>query len=241
MKVIALADQHGLLPEIPECDLLILGGDLAPDLPITPRSGIGYAAGVKAGATRQLDWFKNEFADWLLKIPARYVVAIAGNHDFGLELPHAARELSHLNWIYLRDSEVTIGKGDVGWQGDPLRIYATPWVPALENWAFYASDDALRHRAAAIPEGLDILITHGPPYGFCDTVMRGHVGDVPLAARLRELSAVGMGPEVVVCGHIHEGFGVEYLDDISIVNAAFVNERYEAVNGLTELVEFSHG
>lgn len=228
MKVIALADQHGLLPEIPECDLLILGGDLAPDLPITPRSGVGYAAGVKAGATRQLDWIATDFKQWLEEIPAKKVVAIAGNHDFGMEYPWAHRDLDQLRWTYLRDSETYI---------DGLHIYGTPWVPFLEHWAFYASDEALRHRAAAIPEGLDILITHGPPYGYRDVVERGHVGDVPLTARLRELSAAGMAPEVVVCGHIHEGFGVEYLDDIPIVNAAFVNERYEAVNGLTEIGE----
>lgn len=226
-KIIAVADLHGLLPNIPECDLLLISGDIAPDLPILSKHGTGYASGVKAGAHRQLEWLANDFREWLDEIPAKTVIGIAGNHDFAFEFPHASSELGDLRWAYLRDEEI---------KADGLRIYGTPWTPALPNWAFYASDSMLRARAESVPEGLDVLLTHGPPYGYCDDVIgAGRVGDVPMAARLRELSASGTAPKAVICGHIHEGFGVEYLEDIPIINAAYVDEKYQPVNGLTSI------
>jgi Icc-related predicted phosphoesterase len=234
MKIIAVADLHGLLPNIPECDLLLIAGDIAPDLPMPSRHGSGYAAGVKAGQHRQLDWLADDFKRWLEEIPAKEVVGIAGNHDFAFELPHAYRDLDGLRWTYLRDEAHLTDAG--------LYVYGTPWVPALPNWAFYASENMLRHRAAAVPENLHILMTHGPPYGYRDKIITGtSVGDVPMAARLRELSASGEAPKAVICGHIHEGFGVEHFEDIPIINVAYVDENYEPVNGVTEIVEFSYG
>jgi DNA repair exonuclease SbcCD nuclease subunit len=66
--IYALADIHGQLPDwrdCPECDLLLIGGDICPDM--LPED--------------QFRWLNQVFRTWLERVPARNIVGIAGNHD----------------------------------------------------------------------------------------------------------------------------------------------------------------
>lgn len=55
---------------------------------------------------------------------------------------------------YLQGSAVEI---------EGLKIYGSPWQPEFQGWAFnLPRGPRLREKWRLIPEGLDILVTHGP-------------------------------------------------------------------------------
>lgn len=236
MKILATADTHGNLPEVPaNCDLLIHAGDICPDFADMAYAR-GYASAARNGDQRQRHWLDTEFRAWLdgLFEQGTAVVGIAGNHDFVFEKPFLVPD--DLTWKYLKDEEVCVGLGGGGvlLPKQRLRIYGTPWVPNLRNWAFYGRHEFLEARAQAIPEGLDILITHGPPLGSADEVSgAGHVGDEPLRHRLMTMERP---PKAVVTGHIHEGFGVYPLrPGCTLYSVSYVDEAYDPNRTLVRL------
>jgi Icc-related predicted phosphoesterase len=105
----------------------------------------------------------------------------------------------------------------------------------------------LEVRADSIPPDVDILISHGPPYGFLDFVAPQfgslNVGDRPLRDRLERGS---LRPRVMVCGHIHEQYGVHVVTHpfhdgtTTIMNVSHNTENYEPINRPMEIVEFSY-
>ena len=73
MKIIAISDLHGNLPEITEAaDLLILGGDISP---LNIESNLLLVEG----------WLSNVFSEWINSLPVEQVIMIAGNHDYWFE------------------------------------------------------------------------------------------------------------------------------------------------------------
>jgi hypothetical protein len=106
-------------------------------------------------------------------------VVIAGNHDWPFaDEPEAARALLGEGVLYLQDAGATV-------QG--LRFWGSPWQPEFCNWAFnLPRGRALADKWALIPEGLDVLVTHGPPRGIGDVAtFGGHTGCEDLLSRLR--------------------------------------------------------
>ena len=227
MRIILTSDLHGNLPEIPECDLLIIAGDICPDFMYYAKKREDY----QNGAREQARWLNTEFRDWLAAVPAAHVVGIAGNHDFVFEEPDKHPVWPDLPWHYLQDSEITIGG---------LRIYGIPWVPNLASWAFFGGYGGVESMYLdKIPEGIDILVSHGPPQDYGDQIGGDgkyglaeptHVGCENAGAMLERVK-----PRVFVCGHIHEGFGWYRHPDIEegIYNVAFVDANYDP-RGLVE-------
>jgi len=212
MKIIAVSDLHGYLPQdVPECDILLLGGDICPHFG-NMRTKPGSPEDVKG----QLNWLHTIVADWLDRVPAKVVVAIWGNHDF-VGMHHKP----NVPWVLLQDGEVTV-------QG--VRIYGTPYTTRIYDWAFMEHDAKLIERFDRIPSGLDILISHGPPLWCCDRpggTKGDHLGS---AALYNKLSTMMQPPKAAVCGHIHGGKGrglaMNPNKDVPIWNVAGVNEQY---------------
>jgi predicted phosphodiesterase len=97
MKVVAISDLHGHLPDIPECDVLCICGDT---FPIEAQDDQVMSTG----------WFYLEFIPWVESLPCKKVLLIAGNHDFILyqnNLTIAKRKLfDRLTFYYESDKLV---------------------------------------------------------------------------------------------------------------------------------------
>lgn len=214
IKVVALSDLHGTLPpsrNFPKCDLVLIGGDI-----FGPH-----------GILDQSIWLHKEFTPWLENLPAEKIIGVAGNHDFiWEEAPHLVPKMP---WTYLQDSECTYK----GW-----KIYGTPWQPRFYDWAFNMDEPDLKERWKLISDDTDILVTHGPPYSFGDTVSRlhgketdPHVGSPSLLERINVVR-----PKLSIFGHIHPGFGVFNHEGMTLANVSIVDERYIWTHQPTEFV-----
>jgi predicted phosphodiesterase len=199
MRIVCLSDTHNLHDRIrvPEGDLLVHAGDA------TMR---GTAEEIAA------------FFDWLAGLPHRHKVVVAGNHDFLFERePARARGLVH-GATYLEDSAVEI---------EGLRIWGSPWQPWFYDWAFNLRRGApLREKWDLIPQGTDVLVTHGPPHGVLDRVDQGELVG---CADLRE-AVTRVRPTLHLFGHIHEGYGQERGEGTTFVNASICDRAYRPVN-----------
>lgn len=195
MRIVAISDLHGYLPSaVPDADLVLIAGDVCPDA---------------AGPGDQAHWLRYRFAPWAQRLRAGAKVMCWGNHDF---VGHMLRHYpGSLPVEVVTDRKVSV----LG-----LTIYATPWTRTVPGvWAFDVELDQLATYMAAIPSGIDILMTHGPPYGVLDRVVSGHrVGSKALADAVARVK-----PKLHVFGHIHEARGQEG----SSYNVAIVDERYE--------------
>lgn len=202
LKIVAISDLHGKLPAIPECDLLLIGGDICP-----------CRGSQQSGITFQSFWLRGEFEPWLRDVPAKHVVATWGNHDW---IGERAPERVRLPWTMLVDQSTELFG---------LKIYGTPWQPVFFDWAFNLTEPQLERKWAAIPDDTDILLLHGPPHGIGDMADSGHVGSPSLRRRVSEVK-----PRLAVFGHIHSGYGVYEVGGSKLVNASLLDESYRMVN-----------
>lgn len=229
--VYAASDLHGRLPLPPgDATLLLLVGDICPDF--RPHSGQHWEFVDREGY-QQGRWLDTTFRAWLEDCADSNieVVAIWGNHDFVGEHPDLVPP--DLPWVLLQDEAAHVGY--TANRTADYHIYGTPWVPGLKYWAFYGRPEALKLRAEAIPEGLDILMTHGPPQGAGDFIPTSQkqrekygnydgerVGD----AALRDAIARAK-PRITLCGHIHEDRGSHRTaSGEAVLNVAAVDEYY---------------
>jgi Icc-related predicted phosphoesterase len=192
MKIVLLSDTHQLHDQlvVPPGDLLIHAGDSC-----------------RRGTLEEL----SAFNDFLGRLPHPHKIAIAGNRDYSFERqPEESRKIL-TNAVYLQDEEITIGG---------LRIYGSPWQPPFMNTAFnLPRGEALREKWALIPQGIDILVTHTPPYSIGDRTAGGElVGCRDLLEAVRRIK-----PRFNVFGHIHEGYGQYNKNGILFINASMTD------------------
>lgn len=203
MDILAISDQHGNLPEIPPCDILLIAGDVCP----MHDHSLNF----------QLSWLETNFKEWLNKIPAKRVVMTFGNHDNVSQQKKEAVQRIGLRADLLFDETVVV---------DGIKIWGSPWSNWFYDWAWNAYEPQLKEIYSKIPDDVDIIITHGPPRGYCDTTLYAdRIGSISLLERLEEMSK-----KVLVCGHNHEEFGKAITPKGNTVyNVALVDSRTRAI------------
>lgn len=199
-RIVATSDLHGELPDIPECDLLIIAGDICPDGP----------------PAFQAKWLDGECRKWLEGISSQEIVLVAGNHDQIFEKESYLPK--DLPWYYLKDSSIDLFG---------FKIYGTPWQ--LPFWgAFNLPEEELAKKYANIPKDVDIFISHGPAFEILDEVGKfkiQHTGSRSLKNKVFEIK-----PKLFICGHIHEAYGMCTSEGIIFANVSLLNDRMEVAH-----------
>lgn len=213
MKICHISDSHERHAQLvlPEADILIHSGDFS-------------MTGAKAKVI--------DFIDWMARQPFKHKICIAGNHDLSLQEHHKSRkEILKLfksnNIIYLKDSSIII---------DGIKYYGSPWQPVFYNWGFnLPRGKALADKWALIPDDVNVLITHGPPYGVLDLVVDDisnigrdlHQGCQDLTNRLMNLTEL----KAHCFGHLHLNGGQQkILGNVIFSNAAICTDSYSPTN-----------
>ncbi|KAK2459250.1 hypothetical protein APHAL10511_008727 [Amanita phalloides] len=199
-RFVCLSDTHSRVCPVPDGDVLLHSGDL---------TNSGVISEVR------------DTMEWLCGLNHKVKIIIAGNHDLTFD-----REWYEANWTgrhWVQEDEnaiMELVKGPAAKEagivyldcekyqfsveegGKMWSVYGSPWQPEFCNWAF----NYKRNRAHVIVDKIpkvDILLTHGPPYGVLDeTKGKLKVGCETLAKRLPQLQ-----PRLHLFGHIHEAHG----------------------------------
>lgn len=225
ITIVCVSDTHGTQPPLPPGDVLLHAGDLS-------------VWGSLAEIQEQLNWLDAQ--------PHAQQVVIAGNHDllFDTDFQRAHPEI----WYQAIKASVGVNSeddpaveecisqtaGNLIWGnvkylqneslelkvtgGRVLKIYGSPDTPlhGLSAFQYPRADDVWSHR---IPADTDIIVTHGPPWGHLDGIKKS---GCPFLAR----AVTRVRPRLVLCGHIHVGYGREekVLDGVGQAHEAILGQ-----------------
>lgn len=144
-----------------------------------------------------------DFIEWYKKIPIKYKIYVAGNHDGSIERKLVTKmDFKIADIIYLEHEFVEI---------EGLRIFGSPYTPTFHDWFFMKARDKTFKLWDNVPidKPIDIFICHGPPKGILDTSLDSNnnmefCGD----ESLRKIILNKIKPKLMCFGHIHDCDGV---------------------------------
>jgi Icc-related predicted phosphoesterase len=189
LRLVLLSDTHELHREVdvPDGDIFIHAGDFTM-----------FSKSMEAVV---------DFNDWLGELPHRHKIVVPGNHEFFLEADPSER-------FMLDNAIVLINEGT---EIEGLRLWGSPVTP-LYGGAFDLRSAKDRKRLyAQIPHDIDVLVTHGPPFGILDTapISGLHEGCPELLE-----AVMWVRPRLHVFGHIHTAYGIFQTEHTTFINAA---------------------
>lgn len=192
MKIWAISDTHtyhNILP-VPEVDMVIFCGDATISIDSNKNPNVFFSS-------KELF----HFCEWFFDLPIKYKVFVPGNHDLACQRPSMGFEqlFTENGCIYLQHDYTEV---------EGLRIFGSPYthIFSAAKWAFKAAKHKMNKYWNQIPDDLDILITHGPPFAtlsYTDDKETGKIVDAGckhLYTRVNEIK-----PRFHFFGHIHNG------------------------------------
>jgi Icc-related predicted phosphoesterase len=151
-------------------------------------------------ASNWLDPYRNEsemrsFIEWFAALPIPNKIFVPGNHDTSVEKGLISRDwIEGLGINLLIDQALTL---------NGIKFWGTPWTPRYGSWAYMKDRGTINRVWERIPDDIDVLICHGPPYGVLDaTYSRENkvelCGDGALQKRVAKMKL-----KLMCFGHIH--------------------------------------
>jgi len=184
VRILHISDTHGLHRTVedkypmPDADVLIHTGDFT-----------------DKGSLEEF----HDFNEWLGELQKRYPhrILILGNHEYKAPLDPQQAKTVLSNAIVLEHESVDV----LG-----LHMFGSPWI---QGHKASAPGDSSRvpHKFDQIPQEVDILLTHGSPFGIMDYCELGSMPHWGGSKALRQ-EILRASPRVHLFGHMHEQRGV---------------------------------
>ena len=213
MKILAMADLHGNLPDVCEylnkADVVIIAGDIAPDYSFIPRTNIDY----------QKKWLNTEFYKWV-KALNKPIYACYGNHDYGTLSVDDPEIQIHVSAVVDNYFLFSWTREFCGWNYMVKDMESDPAENNVEGSIESRIKQAFKKRKA-IP---DIWVCHGPPFGVCEFEDR-FSGSMALYKAIEKYQ-----PKVVFVGHIHNESRNGVIGNSRIYNCSIVDNALDIVN-----------
>jgi Icc-related predicted phosphoesterase len=156
-----------------------------------------------------------DFFRWFSALDIEHKIFVPGNHSIAVE-QGLVRPNEYPQIQFLIHQLTTL---------DGLEIFGTPYTPRFFDWAYMREREELDREWQTIPDGVDILISHGPPKGFLDRTLDMathrpiHVGSKSLIRHVQER----IKPKVHAFGHIHDELGISNFGTVQVSETLFVN------------------
>ena len=196
MKAVVLADNHTDYDfETPEGDLLIHCGDFT-----------------FHGNPKEMEKFKN----YLKRQPHEHKLFIFGNHE------KVDKELTY--WIdYLEDETGAKCIHEKEYKINGLKFFGSSYTPQFMNWGFMQDEETRERYWENMYDGMDVLVTHGPPMGIMGKIEDG----TEIGCEYLRKFVDRVKPKYHFFGHNHAGAGVTSRNGTLFVTAAILTEHYQ--------------
>ena len=196
MKAVVLSDNHTNYDfETPEGDILIHCGDFT-----------------FHGNPKEMEKFKN----YLKKQPHEHKLFIFGNHE------KVDKEITY--WReYLEDGTGAKCIHEKAYGIGNLNFFGSSYTPKYLNWGFMQDEETRERYWENMIEGMDVLVTHGPPMGIMGKIEDG----TEIGCEYLRKFVDRVKPKYHFFGHNHAGAGVTSRNGTLFVNAAILTEHYQ--------------
>lgn len=169
--------------------------------------------------------------DNLQKAMGKSILMIQGNHDFWTS--DAFNEMDNIHLLHNESIEI-----------DGVKFFGTPYTVNFLNWNHMSDEKSLFEMwDKLIPNDIDVLLSHGPPYGYgdnCNMPVYGNTPESKLGSKALKQIILDKNPQYVFCGHIHSGDRLTEMDNgTKIYNVSCLDEAYKFMghNPPPEVVE----
>lgn len=179
-------------------------------------------------------YLEQEFFPWCRAHSDVEIVVVPGNHDkFLYRMWSRGRRIGWpRNVHYLVDRQETV-RG--------VRFYGTPWCLKDRPGRFEGTEETNRDRFAKIPYGVDVLVSHCPPYVPGEGVDCNEDGVHEGSKELTE-AILKKHPRYCICGHVHSGSRrTVWIGRTEVKNVARVKEDRGTAEVSPTIIGIWHG